>query len=117
MSKPRYYWWGHIRRMLYRYGTYIREEIDIESAKGRERREMQAVQKAMEDIKARKNGVEIAKLARLVYIEKKCTLSGAALECHISYETAVNWNKIAIISVAKFAGYSTKRLHNRAKHF
>lgn len=123
MSKPRYKWWGYIRRVLCAYPE-LRSDLDelkeTLKAKGenvvrgsgagrpvevlatatlpdrQEQRELEAVEKALNDAD------EVTrKLAEMVFFKQTHKLYGAALTLFISYETAKRRQKRLILAVAE----------------
>lgn len=126
MSKPRYKWWGYIRRVLRAY-PYLRKELDElqkpmqskgeqvcrGSGVGRpvemmaavtlpdrqEQRELQAVEKALDEVD------EISRrLVEMVFFKQSHTLQGAAMCLHISYRTARRRQSYIIVAVAEALG-------------
>ena len=69
-----------------------------------EMREFEAVDKAIEKTKRKKNGGERLKLLDMVFFKQTHTLHGAAMACNISYTTAQRWHKAFIMAVAKNFG-------------
>jgi len=53
------------------------------------RRELEAVQQAIEETRTLPNGKERLEMVRLVFWN---TLEGAAMKCHVSYVTARRWH-------------------------
>lgn len=56
------------------------------------RRELEAVRRAIEETRAMPNGKERLEMVRLVFWKKTHTLEGAAMKCHVSYVTARRWH-------------------------
>lgn len=132
MSKPRYDWWSYVKGMIRRYPELCarQEELrrtslspdlsgmphghgkisdPVADAALRElpeinRREMEAVSKAIEETKNLDTGEERIKMIRMVYWDRKYTLEGAAYRISISDITAKRWNGAFIKSVAKSFG-------------
>ena len=131
MGKTRYKWWGFVKNIIRAYPTY-KETLEairaqsitvsyeatghgseasrpIENAALRElppmeMREFEAVDKAIEKTKRKKNGGERLKLLDMVFFKQTHTLHGAAMACNISYTTAQRWHKAFIMAVAKNFG-------------
>lgn len=126
MSKPRYKWWGYIRRVLYDYPR-LRGELDElqkpmqskgeqvcrGSGVGRpvemlstvtlpdrqDQRELEAVEKALSKVD------DISqKLVEMVFFNETQTLEGAAQRLSISYRTARRRQTWVILSVAENLG-------------
>ena len=91
MSRPRYAWWGYIREILRRYG---REKNKCEEF------ELAAIQKAIAETRGNPNGELRLQLAEKSLIRCTHTLGGAAMECHVSYGTAKQWQQQFIRCVA-----------------
>lgn len=132
MSKPRYDWWSYVKGMIRRYPELCAKEKELHTvsmspdlsgmphgsgnksdptanAAIRElpdinRREMEAVRKAIEETRKMDTGEERLRMVRLVFWDRTHTLSGAALQCHIAYITACRWHKSFILSVAEGFG-------------
>ena len=126
----RYGWWGYVKDMIRRYPEL--KERDAESKKnsttqnyerpaggtaGRktenaalsgmkewDRRELAAVHAAVLKTKKMKNGSERLRLVELTFWRRTHTLEGAALAVHVSYTTAVRWNREFIYLVAERFG-------------
>lgn len=76
MSKPRYAWWGYIRKILWRY------------PEGLTSGEREAIEYAIEQTRRMQDGAERMALIEMVFFRKTHTLGGAALALHCEYETA-----------------------------
>lgn len=128
MSKPRYDWWPYIKAVIRRYPERLAEYRDLHTpplspaltglpgAKNRPsdttaqtalkqmppriQREFDAVHKALQDTLRSPNGQHKIRLVSLVFWNQGVTLQGAALQVHISYETAKRWQRQFIRAVA-----------------
>lgn len=123
MSKPRYKWWGYIRRVLCAYPELRSELDDLKAtlkAKGenvvrgsgfgrstevlacmtlpsrQDQRELEAVEKALNDADD-----VTRKLMKMVFFEQTHTLEGAAMTLFISYQTASRRQRKFILAVAE----------------
>ena len=113
MSSPRYDWWPYVKGMIRRYPELRRTKMSpnltgMPSAHGQtsdpvadaalrelpeiNRRELEAVQQAIEETRTLPNGKERLEMVRLVFWKKTHTLEGAAMKCHVSYVTARRWH-------------------------
>ena len=72
-------------------------------------RATRAVEYAMERVLEKPNGYETIKLYRMVYEKKTHSLTGAALELHVAYETAKRWNRYFLRMIAERMGYIARR--------
>lgn len=127
MSKPRYDWWSYVKGIIRRYPELcVRQEelrklclspnlSGMPHGRGKisdpvadtalrelpeiNRREMEAVRKAIEETEKLDTGDERLHMIRLVFWDRTHTLEGAAQKCHISYVTACRWHKDFIMKV------------------
>lgn len=132
MSKPRYDWWSYVKGMIRRYPELCarQEELrrtslspdlsgmphghgkisdPVADAALRElpeinRREMEAVSKAIEETKNLDTGEERLRMVRLVFWDRTHTLEGAAQKCRVSYVTVRRWHGEFIYRVAEYFG-------------
>lgn len=127
MSKPRYRWWGYALNVIRAYPAMRRELEDlretsvtaspsggsggkgvnrtVEAAATRElpreeQREYEAVYKTILITEQMRTGPDRLKLMELYHWKRSHTLAGAAAMLHISYDTAVNYNRDFIMLVA-----------------
>lgn len=135
MSKPRYDWWSYVKGMIRRYPDLCLKEKALRETtlspnlsgqprgKGKpsdptaeaalrelpeiNRRELDAVRKAIEETLALSTGKERLRMVRLVFWDKTHTLEGAAQKCNISYVTARRWNREFINYVARAFGLTS----------
>lgn len=68
-------------------------------------REMRAVQLAVDETMAMKDGEDRMKLIDLVFWKRTHTLTGACIECHISDRQGQRWHADFIHLVAKNIGF------------
>lgn len=132
MSKPRCDWWSYVKGMIRRYPELCAKEKELHTvsmspdlsgmphgsgnksdptanAAIRElpdinRREMEAVRKAIEETRKMNTGEERLQMVRLVFWEKRYNLEGASQKIGISNVTARRWNGLFIKMVAKAFG-------------
>lgn len=132
MSKPRYDWWPYVKGMIRRYPELSAREAELHSTsvssdlsgmpKGKggtsdptanaalrqlpevNRREMDAVRKALEQTRQLPHGEDRIKLIRMVFWAKTHTVWGAAAKLGISERTAMGWHGDFIRLVAKNFG-------------
>lgn len=93
-KKSEYIGWGYVKDIIREYGTTAHKSRlkPFQS---------QAVKRAVDDTKSLVDGTERLNLINLVFWKQTHTLAGAALECHISYETAVSWHRDFIKAVGR----------------
>lgn len=89
MSRPRYIWWGYAKAVV---REYPRVSKSAEMQPICKRREMAAVEAAIDSTKRTDGGELKIRLIRMVYWSKAYTLDGAALKLGIHPQTAKNWN-------------------------
>lgn len=133
MSRPRYRWWGYVRKMIRDYPG-LRMDLDDKQQQsvvagrsgmpggggnGRsletaalqcldvdDQRCLDAVARAVAITKLRSDGEERLRLIELMYWEKKpMTISKAADGVHVSERTAQEWHRIFVRCVAKCYGF------------
>ena len=135
MSKPRYDWWEHIKKVIRSFPELKKEYEDLHrqsitsnlsgmpmggsASRGTENiaiRELPkpkqirytSVMNAIDATQRLRTGKDRLKLIRAAYwSNKKVTLAGAAYEIHVSYETAVNYHRDFVMLVAYFKGEIT----------
>lgn len=129
MSKPRYKWWGYIKNVIRDYprlkqeyealheqsitpsmsgmpggggASRAVENIAIRELPKAEQRDYEAVQKAVDGTQRLDTGTDRMKLVRLVFWKNQ-KLKDAAYKCHISYDTARNyqWEFITLVAYHK----------------
>ena len=99
MSRPRYYWFGIVKTIIYQYpnkldrGTIKGAEADI------------CIKKALNETSAAKDGEERMRLIDMVFVRKTHKVYGAASEIHISESTAKRWIAEFVYLVAQNMGY------------
>lgn len=134
MSTPRYDWWPYVKGMIRRYPELCAEQAELRKMQlspamtgmphGRgkttdpvadtalrelpeiNRRELEAVQKAIEETRALPNGKERLEMVRLVFWDKTkaYTLAGASLKMHWSERKLAEWHGAFIRCVARKFG-------------
>lgn len=134
MSTPRYDWWPYVKGMIRRYPELCAEQAELRKTQlspamtgmphGRgkttdpvadaalrelpeiNRRELEAVRKAIEETRALPNGKERLEMVRLVFWDetKAYTLAGASLKMHWSERKLAEWHGAFIRCVARKFG-------------
>lgn len=127
MSNPRYGWWSYIKDMLRRYpalreqheqslqgkvtpnygasmptGSGVprsTEQLVMHAMSRNAAREYDAVTRAVEQLDPLK-----FRMIKLIYWDRSHTLSGAAMQVHISYRTARRWHSEVIYQIARNFG-------------
>ena len=101
MSKPKRKWWGYAKNVLRSYPLLKKRKRTLDM---QESRELEAVEKALDELKEMETGKERLIIAERVFFRQSHTLGGASMLAHISYETAVLYHRDLIISVGKHLG-------------
>lgn len=128
MSKPRYKWWGYIKNVIRDYprlkqeydalheqsvtpsmsgtpggggASRAVENIAIRELPKAEQRDFEAVQKAIDGTQRLDTGDDRMKLVQMVFWKRQ-KLRDAAYKCHISYDTARNYQWEFITNVAYY---------------
>lgn len=99
MSKPRYKWWGYAKNVARSYPDLKRRR---ESLAGQERRELEAMEKALEETRAMDTGRDRAKIVELVFFRQSHTLGGASMAVYVSYETAEIYHREFLNLLGKY---------------
>ena len=131
MGRPRFAWWGYVKWVIrdqpvkcrelaemQRAGGYAQdgtprsteakrttEERALRGFAGQKAREFDAVERAVERTRQMKTGDLRLRIIDLVFWQQSHTLHGAALRCHVSYDTAQNWHGDFIRLVARYMGF------------
>lgn len=131
MSKPRYKWWGYIKNVIRDYprlkqeyealheqsitpnmsgmpvgGEISRmvEKIAIRELPGTKQREYEAVRRAIAATQRLDTARETLDIIDMVFWKNTHTLSGAAYQTNLSYETAKRYQRRFIAMVARNYG-------------
>ncbi len=102
MSRPKYLWYEYVKKsILYSFGC------DMAQVQGKRQKEKfdDAVKAVLARTSGQNDGNERLKMIDLVYIKRRYTVPGAAVQLHISERTAANWNRDFVYAVAKEMGY------------
>lgn len=100
MSRPKYYWFGFVKKLLWRYPEQLKIDHSTLSYSA-----IVAIDKALEETERLPNGAERVELIDLLYFKNAYTLEGAALKLHISTRLAQNWNSHFIYRVGWYMGF------------
>lgn len=136
MSKPRHWWWPHIKAAIRIYPELLgrweeiktisvtpnyssighgsgisnpTEQVALRLLPEKDQEAFDAVRKAIEETKREKNGQEKLEMIRLVYWKHSHTLAGAAMEIGIEERTTWDWNGDFIRLVAVHSGWMTRK--------
>lgn len=131
MSKPRELWWGYVKNVIRAYPDYMRELTELRrsrvtpnyNASGggggpsrsteavatrelspKKQQRLEAVERAIDRTKRRSNGALRLRIIEKVFFSGTHTLQGAAMSCHVSYDTAKLWHRDFINTVAEELG-------------
>lgn len=143
MSKTKYKWWGYIKSVIRSYPDLQKQYDELHEqsvtantgglpgsgglSRGTEdiatrqlpkplQDELEAVQKAIRVTERMKTGKDRLKLIALVFWKQSHTLQGAAMQVHISYDTAIDYHGDFIMLVAYYHGNATfEELRNHQK--
>lgn len=88
-------WWGYIKFCIRKYGAVREAESELE------RREIEAVGRAVEKTRHIRDGADRLKLIELVFWKRSCNVAGAAMRLHIGERTAQQWHGDFIRAVAR----------------
>lgn len=98
MSNPKCYWYGIVKKMVYRYPR-------LNTASDQERKFLEAIEEALDQVRAEDNGADKIQAIQLVCFEKRYTLDGAAYKMHYGRNTIQRWITKFINTVGKKAGF------------
>ena len=87
-------WWGYMKYIVRKYGSGREPASDLE------RREMEAVRRAVDETLRSSSGKTRIEMVELVFWRQSHTLTGAALKLHLSERTAQRWHQEFIRCVA-----------------
>ena len=132
MSKPRYDWWGYVKGMIRRYPELCQRDAALHATAmspdlsgmphgfgGRSdpvadaalrelpevnRREMEAVRRAIHQTRAMRDGSERLAMVDMVFWRKTHTLAGAAVYLYRCQRTVRQWHTEFIKTVAEKFG-------------
>lgn len=97
-------WWGYMKYIVRKYGSKREPSSNLE------RREMEAVQRAVEETYRSRDGASRIEFIELIYWRRSHNLQGASLKLGISDRTGLRWNGEFIKTVAaEFFGDQTLR--------
>ncbi len=87
-------WWGYMKWCIRKYDTIAEPRTELE------RRELEAVDTAIEHTRSLTNGESHLELVRLIYWKRSHNVPGAAMALHVSERTALRWHGDFIKAVA-----------------
>lgn len=99
MSRPRYYWYGSIRKMIMSLDL-VKKERTLQATIF-----TRALEDAIEETKKLPNGDLRLKAVEEILIKKTKTYEGVALEVNYESRTVQNWVTSFVNLVGKKAGY------------
>lgn len=99
MSRPKYYWYGIVKKMIMNY-SQIKNEKSIQTSIF-----VNAIERALEETKSMENGNLRIEAVNKVLFEKKKTVGGVAMDIHYSERTVVGWTSDFIKLCGKNAGF------------
>lgn len=103
-------WWGYMKYIVRKYGSVKEPKSDLE------RRELEAVQRAVDETFRTRDGRSRVDFIELIYWRRSHSLQGAALKIGISERTALRWHGEFIKTVAaEFFGDPTLRVEKGKK--
>lgn len=105
MSKPRHLWYGYMKNAAKAYPARRKRESKpgAPPLTSGERREIEAVEYAIELTARKKDGKERIKIIELALFKGK-DLNTAASRCYISYSTARAWQSEFLTTMAEYMG-------------
>ena len=89
-------WWGYMKFIVRKYGFLHDTET-----RGMEKREMEAVDRAIEATMRLRDGRNRIELIELIFWRRSHNLAGAALKLGVSDRTALRWHGEFIKDVAR----------------
>ena len=89
-------WWGYMKFLVRKYGFLHDKPVE-----GLERREMEAVRRALEATLRLRDGRNRAELIELVIWKRSHSIAGAARKLGVSERTALRWHGDFIKAVAR----------------
>jgi hypothetical protein len=98
MSRPRYYWYYHVKKTIEHYP----HGLDRSTSRGEE--DFRAVEKTIDNRKMT-DGEERLKLVKMLCWDRYYTMEAIALKLHISTITAHRWWRNFVYDVAREMGY------------
>ena len=101
MSRPKYGWWSYAQSMIRKYPERAKRADGLSAI---ERKELEAVQGAIHDLRRAGNSAERLQIIELVYWKQRRTLAGAAMELSYSYRTVKRWHSEFVYGVAAHFG-------------
>lgn len=131
MSKPRELWWGYVKNVIRAYPALAREAAELHGSRitpnynatgggcgpsrttetnamrqlpPKQQQRLEAVERAISRTRRRSNGALRLRIVELVFFTGSHTLQGAAMACHVSYDTAKLWHRDFINAVAEELG-------------
>lgn len=96
--------WRRVRGVIREYPR-LSAAADAGTLAPERRAEYEAVRDALDRAGRLPDGAWRSRLVRLTLTERSRTMDGAALECHVSRQTAFRWNGEFIAAVAKNLGW------------
>lgn len=99
MSRPRYYWFGIVKTMIYQYPNN-----DLDTVKGAEA--FICVKRALAETAKLRDGADRLRLIDMVFFKKSHRTYGAADIIHVSESTAKRWVSEFVYLCASMMGYT-----------
>lgn len=110
MSKPRELWWSYAKAMIRNYARLADRRRDLQAMtpprdlSGAQKREHDAVAKAIDITGELPGGKERLLIVKLVLMDGSHNIAGAALQANCSEQTAKNYHKAFIRLVGECRG-------------
>lgn len=99
MSRPRFYWYGIVKKMVMRYPGLKAEESEMAVLY------TAAIEKAIRETESLDNGECRMQAIELVLFKKTHTIDGAAMEVNYSAPSIIKWINKFINEVGRNVGY------------
>lgn len=99
MSRPKYYWYGIVKKMVMKY-PQLKVEKSLQASIY-----VVAIEKALEETKETENAKEKLEIIQKVLFDKRKTTAGAALDINYSERTAQRWINSFINLCGKNVGF------------
>lgn len=99
MSRPKYWWYGQVRKAIMSYDTLSRDESEMS------KRFVEAIDEALAETKALPNGEERIRAVEDILIKQIRTIEGEEGELYYSWRTIQNWLNAFINLVGRKVGF------------
>lgn len=99
MGRPRYYWYGTVKKLIMKY-PQISKEKSTQAGIFKN-----AIDKSFDDTLKLPNGPERVKAIQIILIKQTKTVDGVAMDMNYSWRTVQNWITSFVNMVGRNAGF------------